>query len=344
MKKSILSILAIAILFASCGDSEETVEFPGDGPGVDPENGLEGTATEDIILDGTYDLTGALIIPEGKSLTIKAGTKIKAVAGGTDVYIGINKGAKIYVEGTAANPVVIASDLAENSDWGGLVICGKANTSAGTDVIFEVGGFKYGGDDPTDNSGSLEYLVIKGSGAQINADSQYNGISFCAVGSGTTVENIAIINGGDDGVEFYGGSVEATNLYLENNLDDAIDWTEAWDGKVTNAYIYHDVQGFSTAFEGDKDNAWPTFENITCISTKGGTALQFKKNSGGYINNLYLQDYDNDIDFKDNGAFSNVVVDGNDSATVGGTAKGKLTNAMGTILDISTWTWKDASL
>ena len=64
---------------------------------------------------------------------------------------------------------------------------------------------------------SITYLVIKGTGAQINADSQYNGVSLYAVGSGTTIENVSVINGSDDGIEFFGGTVSAIFLYLENN-------------------------------------------------------------------------------------------------------------------------------
>ena len=42
-------------------------------------------------------------------------------------------------------------------------------------------------------------------------------------------------------------------IYLENNEDDSVDWTEGWNGTLTNTYISHTVAGFSTAFEGDKE-------------------------------------------------------------------------------------------
>ena len=174
----------------------------------------------------------------------------------------------------------MSSSDAQPGDWGGLTICGKATTTAGVDAEAEVGGFIYGGSDDTDNSGSIKYLVIKGTGAQINADSQYNGVSFYAVGSATTVENVAVINGADDGVEFFGGTVSVKNLFLQNNEDDAIDWTEGWSGTVENAYVEHTVAGFSTVVEGDKVNNNPKFVNLTAVSTVGGTALQFKSVSG----------------------------------------------------------------
>ena len=300
---------------------------------------LQGTIASKVTLDPSilYILSSSYIVQAGGELIIPAGTKIQAEAGGTDVYIAILKGAKIDVQGTAENPVVISSASASGGDWGGLTICGDASTSAGIDAQAEVGGFIYGGSNDADNSGSIKYLVIKGTGAQINADSQYNGISLYAVGSGTTIENVSVINGADDGVEFFGGTVSASNLYLENNEDDSVDWTEGWNGTITNTYISHTVAGFSTAFEGDKVNGNPQFVNLTAISTVGGTALQFKKQSGGTITNIWLEGYDTNIDMKDGGALSNVQIDGTDAST---TADYKT----GTKVAVSSWTWKSAGL
>jgi hypothetical protein len=300
---------------------------------------LQGTIASKVTLDPSilYILSSSYIVQSGGELIIPAGTKIQAEAGGTDVYIAILKGAKIDVQGTADNPVVISSTSALGGDWGGLTICGDASTSAGIDAQAEVGGFIYGGSNDTDNSGSIKYLVIKGTGAQINADSQYNGISLYAVGSGTTIENVSVINGSDDGIEFFGGTVSASNVYLENNEDDSIDWTEGWNGTITNTYISHTVSGFSTAFEGDKVNGNPQFVNLTAISTVGGTALQFKKQSGGTITNIWLEGYDTNIDMKDGGELSNVQIDGTDAST---TADYKT----GTKVAVSSWTWKSAGL
>ena len=300
---------------------------------------LQGTIASKVTLDPSilYILSSSYIVQAGGELIIPAGTKIQAEAGGTDVYIAILKGAKIDVQGTAENPVVISSTSALGGDWGGLTICGDASTSAGIDAQAEVGGFIYGGSNDTDNSGAIKYLVIKGTGAQINADSQYNGISLYAVGSGTTIENISVINGADDGVEFFGGTVSASNVYLENNEDDSVDWTEGWNGTITNTYISHTVSGFSTAFEGDKVNGNPQFVNLTAISTVGGTALQFKKQSGGTITNIWVEGYDTNIDMKDGGALSNVQIDGTDAST---TADYKT----GTKVAVSSWTWKSAGL
>ena len=313
-------------------------------------NILQGTITDEVTLNAStpYILNSAYIVQDGGKLIIPAGTKITARDGGTGVYIAVLKGGQIEINGTADNPVVISSANANSGDWGGLTICGDATTSAGVDATAEVGGFIYGGNNDADDSGHIRYLVIKGTGAQINSESQYNGVSFYAVGSNTEVENISVINGADDGVEFFGGTVEVSNLYLENNDDDSIDWTEEWSGSVTNAYISNTIGGFSTVFEGDKDNANPTFTNITAVSSVGGTALQFKKQSGGTITGLHLSGYDVDLDMKDGGALSNVQIEGADAdATLlqGETKKYTLNSGKdATPLDVSGWTWKKANL
>lgn len=300
---------------------------------------LQGTVTGDLTLDASveYQLTSSYIVQDGGKLTIPAGTKITARDGGTDVYIAVLKGGKIDIQGTESNPVVMSSINAKAGDWGGLTIVGKAVTTEGIDATAEVGGFIYGGNDNADSSGSIKNLVIIGTGAQINSESQYNGVSFYSVGSGTVVENIAVINGSDDGVEFFGGTVSAKNLYFENNEDDAVDWTEGWNGTVTNVYVLHNIEGFSTAVEGDGLNNNPKLINFTAISSTGGIALQFKKESGATINNLYLEGYDTNIDMKDFGALSNIKIDGVNAVK-------DADYSLGTKVDISGWKWIDARL
>jgi hypothetical protein len=358
MKKLSLNILKYAFVIAaliltSC-DPADPIE-PITPPNSDVIQNLEegimlGTLEGDYTLESNiqYQLTGQFLISEGSSLTIPAGTNIVATSGGTEVYIAVLKGGQIFINGNSSNPVVMASENQEAGDWGGLTICGDATTSAGVDAIAEVGGFAYGGSNDEDNSGFVKYLVLKGTGAQINSESQYNGVSLYAVGSGTELSNIAVINGADDGIEFFGGTVSASNLYLENNDDDSIDWTESWSGGISDVYISHTVPGFSTVFEGDKDNANPTFTNITAVSSVEGTALQFKKESGGSITGLYLEGYAVDLDMKDGGSLSNVQIDGaNPDATLIGGEASKYTLNSGkdaTKVDISTWTWIEAGL
>src|SRR5690606_17406323 len=114
---------------------------------------LQGVVSGNVTLDPSvaYQLSSSYIVEAGGKLTIPAGTKITARAGGTDVYIAVLKGAQIFIEGTADAPVVISSAEAKPGDWGGLTIAGNATTTEGVDAVAEVGGFIYGGADDADN-------------------------------------------------------------------------------------------------------------------------------------------------------------------------------------------------
>ncbi len=175
-------------------------------------------------------------------------------------------------------------------------------------------------------------MIIRHAGAQIDAESQYNGLTLYAVGSGTMIDNVAIFDGEDDGVEFFGGTVSASNMYFENNQDDSIDWTEGWNGTLTNAYVLHTEEGFSTAVEADGVNGNPSLVNFTAVSSVDGTALQFKKESGATITNLYLEGYELLIDMKDQGPLVNIQIEGADA-----TLEGPYTS--GTQVDITMFDW-----
>lgn len=309
----ILLALTLLIMIGCADDDPTPFENATSDVLENLKNGiLEGTLDQNFTLNPEidYQLTGSFIVESGFDFTIPADTQIIADNGGTDVYIAVLQGAKININGTNSDPVIMSSIDGIAGDWGGLTICGNATTTAGANAQAEVGGFIYGGSNDEDSSGIIKNLIISGTGAQINAESQYNGISFYAVGSKTVVENIAIIDGADDGIEFFGGTVSAKNVYLKDNEDDAIDWTEGWNGTITNSYISNTVAGFSTVVEGDKDNKNPKLINLTAISSVGGTALQFKKESGATITDLHLIGYDKNIDMKDGGSLSNVIIEG----------------------------------
>lgn len=312
----------LGMVATSCSNDDDNIE-PIDPveEGLDPDD-FQGSIEEDVTLDPTitYRLTGVISVEDGATLTIPAGTQIVANTDdddnpATNVYIAVQQGGMINIEGTSSAPVVMRSDSGEAGSWGGLLIAGNAVSTAGTDVEAEVAGLIYGGDDPADNSGSINYLILSDAGAQIDPESQYNGLSLYAVGSGTTIRNIAILNGADDGIEFFGGSVSASNIYLENNEDDAVDWTEGWDGAVENVYVNHTIENFSTAIEADGVNGNPTITNFTAVSTTGGTALQFKKQSGATITGLSLSGYDTNVDITEAGRtdLSGIQIEGEDA-------------------------------
>jgi len=317
MKKTARNFLLMSALFGgllitSCSSDDNDIDIinPTDDNGTPnpapSDNILNGSVDEDMTLDAntSYQLSGILSVESGVTLTIPAGTEIVADpdlddSDATNVYIVVQKGGDIEINGTASAPVIMRSSNGQSGSWGGLIIAGNAATTEGTDATAEVGGILYGGSDAADDSGSINYLVLSDAGAQINSESQFNGLSLYGVGSGTSIMNVALINGADDGVEFFGGSVNATNLYLENNEDDAVDWTEGWNGTIDNVYVLHTIENFSTAIEADGENKEPRINNFTAVSTKGGTALQFKKDSGAIITGLSLNGYDTSVDIAD---------------------------------------------
>ncbi|WP_026933370.1 hypothetical protein [Christiangramia echinicola] len=321
-KITLLSAIALGMLASSCS-SDNSIEVinPTDDSGQVPSEDLElnGSVEEDRTLDPseTYSLTGILTVEAGATLTIPAGTEIIAdtdtdESSATNVYIVVQRGGQIDIQGTSSAPVIMRSASGEAGTWGGLIIAGNAPSTAGSNITAEVGGIVYGGTDANDDSGSINYLVLSDAGASINPDSQFNGLSLYGVGSETSIQNVALVNGADDGVEFFGGTVSVTNLYLENNEDDAVDWTEGWSGSLDNVYVLHTIENFSTAIEADKDNGNPMITNFTAVSTTGGTALQFKSVSGATITGLSLSGYNTSVDITDDSRtdLSDIILNG----------------------------------
>ncbi|MBP0902614.1 hypothetical protein ACFSKN_06310 [Mariniflexile gromovii] len=310
MKKSILAIAVIVTLaFTSCTDDnnpstpKSTFELK-----IDDLKGdiTDGTVTLDP--SQTYTLTGALIVKSGATLTIPAGTTIKTstTALNTSLYIGVERGATININGEANNPVVMTSGQAapKESDWGGLVICGDAKVNTGDNGTSEVGGLSFGGNNNADSSGKINFLRIEYTGAKFSSDKEFNGVSFFGVGSGTEVSNIYAFESGDDGIEFFGGAVNASNLVIVNAYDDSLDFADGYQGTITNVYI----SGVSKAgIEGSNnqgnDIATPMTDakliNVSIVKgadakfTAGEQAINFKEGGGKQTyTNLFVSGID----------------------------------------------------
>ena len=300
MKKlSFLMLFALAVVsFNSCKD---------DDPIVDPEtpvnSDLIGTieSGSDIILDATvsYKLTGALIVENGASLTIPAGTVIEATeTSATDSevrYIAVAQGGKLYVNGNSTNPVVMTSEVKEPEGWGGLVLCGYAPTNksdSGT-AGAEVSGLSYGGNDANDSSGSITFLRLEYTGYKYSDTKEFNGLSCFGVGAGTTIDYVVSYKSSDDGMEFFGGTVNATHLISVNSGDDGIDFADGWSG--TGEYwisLNSTKSGIEGSNNGDDGAATPmttaTLNNIT-IYGMGEKPYYLKEGAGVQtINNIVI--------------------------------------------------------
>jgi hypothetical protein len=247
-------------------------------------NSLKGNIGANIALPaGNYVLDGALVVKNGFTLTIAAGSTFRATPGGTNVYLAVEQGGKLNAAGTAAAPILFTSNSGNkrSGDWGGILIMGKAPLSGGGTATTEVVDFIYGGTDTNDNSGTISYVTAEYTGARINGEKEFNGFTFYGVGAGTIVNNIASKYCDDDAIEFFGGSVNVTNLLVVNAKDDMIDWTQGYTGTIDNAYCirelgYNDVTSDPRGMEGDGNldglapsqtgQSNPILKNITIVS------------------------------------------------------------------------------
>jgi hypothetical protein len=184
--------------------------------------------------------------------------------------------------------------------WGGIVVNGNGITNNCSDadragdschVLSEGQPSHYGGDDNEEDSGILRYVVVKHTGFEVAPGNELNGITFNAVGSGTTVENVEVYSTYDDGFEFFGGAVNLTNAIALYVRDDSYDYSDGYEGTITNALAIHWRSDGNRCVEGDNigesradagvdlDTApltHPTIVNMTCITSNqdlatGGT-------------------------------------------------------------------------
>lgn len=234
-------------------------------------------------------------------LTIPAGTTIEAAPRAAFV---VTRGAELNAEGTAAEPIIFESadaNLTGSSEWGGIVLqgFGISNQCPETGICNiegEGGVANYGGDDNTDSSGSLEYVIVTEGGYQVETGKELNGVGFMGVGSGTTVDYLQVNENSDDGVEFWGGAVVVKHLVLTANDDDSIDWDHGWVGGIQYAIVKQANGDGDHLFETDNDGdsmdndprSMPTMANITAISGGADSAIRHKEGTAGLFYNVAI--------------------------------------------------------
>ena len=288
----VLAAMGMVAVFASCEKEDEN----GTNDAVVLEGGeISGRYSNDLTLKkGEYTLTGSLQMEAPATLTIEAGTTITSeVTDGKIIYILIEQGAKIIAEGTESEPITMTAEEHRAGAWGGLHICGYAHTNASGAVTSEIGGAPYGGGNDADNSGSLKYVRIQYSGLALDEEHEANGLSLYGVGYGTAISYIQIIDGSDDGIEFFGGSANIDHCIVENCTDDSFDWTEGWNGTAEYIVAYQSVAECDCLMECDNngDNndaepvAHPTIRYATFIgnnSADNARGLRFRE--GTFVN------------------------------------------------------------
>ena len=264
--------------------------------------------------DKTYVLANRVTVLDGVTLTIEPGTVIKGEAGtgpnATALIIAI--GGKLIAEGTESEPIIFTSiadgivsgqivspnlDPNLNGLWGGLIVLGNAPISA-TGVSMQIEGIPpsdqnglYGGTNPLDNSGVLKYISIRHGGANIGEGNEINGLTLGGVGSETIIENIEIVANQDDGIEWFGGTVDVTDVVILNVGDDAIDTDQGWSGTLNN-FIIINPGDEALELDGPESNLLEThtITNGTIKSLNSLGLVDSDPNSRYYLSNLYFTD------------------------------------------------------
>lgn len=275
--------------------------------------------------DKIWLMDGKIVVEDGATLTVEAGTIVKAAAGtgANATVLIVAKGAKIEAVGTADKPIIFtdANDqivyangttspnrsVTDKGLWGSVIILGNGIVGAASgeaNIEGVVSGYeftKYGGSNNAENSGTLKYVSIRHTGTAVSPGNELQGLTMGGVGSGTVIENIELIGSEDDGIEIFGGAVNVTNIVIANFDDDGIDLDQAYDGTISNAVVIM-APGSDTVFEIDgteePNNAIVgeyTIKNVTAYgrsdAAKFDTFGNWKSDATGFNENVLFVDF-----------------------------------------------------
>lgn len=211
--------------------------------------------------------------------------------------------------------------------------------------------------DDDDNSGILKYVSIRHGGTEIAPANEVNGLTLGSVGRGTTIEHIEVVSNGDDGIEFFGGTVNVKYINLLFNEDDYIDWDQGYTGKGQFLFCVAlqptsgeqpNARFGDNGFECDGDDGTrslpgfrlsnPTFYNVTVLgdgleATGSDKGLELKERTDGTIANSILARYEIGINIEPDDENSNAPTYPNDGLVL-------LNNL---VINSTVWTNDDAS-
>ena len=344
MKKTIFTLSAsLGLAFTGCMNDEAPPILQDTDNPVNPADNI--VSVSGMISESTtwtsnniYVLNQKVVVSSGVVLTIQAGTIIKGTEGNGSLASAliVAQGGKLNASGTATEPIIFTSindnievgqtagtnlDETNSGLWGGLIVLGNAPCSFSGDVqVVQIEGIPaddtfglYGGGDATDNSGVYQYISIRHGGALIGEGNEINGLTLGGVGSGTLIDNIEVVANVDDGIEFFGGTVNASNLLVWSQGDDAIDIDQAYSGVIDNAVVVLGVNS-DHAFEidGPEGSATGSFtlRNATIVGnsvTENGEYADYRSGAMGTTENIYAYGFkdSSDVELDNDGVATN---------------------------------------
>lgn len=287
---------------------------------------LSGTLTTRT-LDATqqYFIKGQVFIPNGVTVTIPAGTILKGDKV-TKATLVVQPGGKLICNGEANNPVVFTSAQPvggrDRGDWGGIVMLGNAwvNQTAKPAIEGITPTQTFGSTtaegatnttNATENSGTLRYVRIEYAGIELTPNNETNSLTMGGLGNGTTVEYVQVSFGGDDGFEWFGGTVNAKYLVSHSTWDDDFDVDFGFQGNVQYGLVVRNTffadQSGSNAFEcdnapnandtptGSAGYTKPVFSNVTVLGPRdfttsfGSNGTSARSISGNFQNAIHIR-------------------------------------------------------
>lgn len=289
--KQLLSLLALAALVAFSACKKDDDPDP-----IDTNTAIKLTgnlSTQTLTKDKKYLIEGQVFVRSGQTLTVEPGTVVYGDKRTKGTLI-IDKGGRLVANGTVNEPIVFTSNqdagIRDRGDWGGLVILGSANCNQPDPsvegitpaVVFgTLNNTQFDGE----SSGSLKYVRVEFAGIELTPNNETNSITMGGVGRGTVMEYCMVSFGGDDGFEWFGGTINGKYLVSFCTWDDDFDVDFGWSGNVQYGlavrYPSFADQSQSNGFEtdnGPNDNdVQPytdgVFSNITVIGPiKTGTS------------------------------------------------------------------------
>ena len=325
MTKFISQILLSFVVFAFCTNLQAQITIT--------DSDINAGETVNWTKDNEYLLDGFVFVEDGATLNIEAGTIIKGKAapstGDLTSALVIAMGGKINATGTADEPIIFTAEsdngalsYDDRGLWGGLLLLGRATIARDveTDQIEGIPASetraRYGGTDDSDNSGTLEYVSIRHGGAALTDGNEINGLTLGGVGNGTTIHHIEVFSNLDDGIEWFGGTVDCKYLAVSYCGDDCMDYDYGWRGKGQHwfALIGADKGDNAGEHDGAKPDSEtpfskPTIYNATYIGSgqdgdaKNSTCLHFRDAAGGtYANSIFIGFKNHAIEVEDLGA------------------------------------------
>lgn len=287
-----------------------------------PVTKVSGPITSNTTWSGVIEIDGTVAVKDGATLTIQPGTFIKAkpnaIGEGSGILV-VTKTGKINATGTESQPIVFTSyrlldgdedTTATPGDFGGVILLGDAPTNVPVTTTIEGltgSDYYFGGNNPSHNAGTLKYVRIEFAGYDFvgaNSGNEVNALSLGGVGNGTTLDHIQVSYGQDDSFEFFGGTVNASNLISFAAEDDNFDFDNGYTGTITCALSLADYHSAHTVSGGSPDsngieldnNATgtatslitnPIINNLTIVGPKFGVAGQ----GADYENGIHIRRY-----------------------------------------------------